>query len=193
MEPACPTFRSRPESFYPPVLRFRSAPGGPDDGPPGAKTAIFAPSLQLFGPPGALPAFPPSVSHTRDAAGGRSAGDVPKFCRLPAKSAIFAGDVPHFGTSPALSPLNYCSRSTAGGAMRQRKPEIGGPEGRQKGDAERRAGESFPPSPGGAGGSGALAPQMKKPPGEGGLSFGVRCGARTHDTQNHNLVLYQLN
>ena len=23
--------------------------------------------------------------------------------------------------------------------------------------------------------------------------FGVRCGARTHDTQNHNLVLYQLN
>ena len=67
------------------------------------------------------------------------------------------------------------------------------PEGRQKGDAERRAGESFPPSPGGAGGSGALAPQMKKPPGEGGLSFGVRCGARTHDTQNHNLVLYQLN
>ena len=22
---------------------------------------------------------------------------------------------------------------------------------------------------------------------------GVRCGARTHDTQNHNLVLYQLN
>ena len=24
-------------------------------------------------------------------------------------------------------------------------------------------------------------------------SLGVRCGARTHDTQNHNLVLYQLN
>ena len=23
--------------------------------------------------------------------------------------------------------------------------------------------------------------------------FWVRCGARTHDTQNHNLVLYQLN
>ena len=23
--------------------------------------------------------------------------------------------------------------------------------------------------------------------------LGVRCGARTHDTQNHNLVLYQLN
>ena len=23
--------------------------------------------------------------------------------------------------------------------------------------------------------------------------FGVRCGARTHDNQNHNLVLYQLN
>ncbi len=23
--------------------------------------------------------------------------------------------------------------------------------------------------------------------------FGVRYGARTHDTQNHNLVLYQLN
>ena len=23
--------------------------------------------------------------------------------------------------------------------------------------------------------------------------FGVRCGARTHDTQTHNLVLYQLN
>lgn len=22
---------------------------------------------------------------------------------------------------------------------------------------------------------------------------GVRCGARTHDNQNHNLVLYQLN
>ena len=28
----------------------------------------------------------------------------------------------------------------------------------------------------------------------GGLpAFGVRGGARTHDTQNHNLVLYQLN
>ena len=26
-----------------------------------------------------------------------------------------------------------------------------------------------------------------------GLQEGVRCGARTHDTQNHNLVLYQLN
>ena len=25
------------------------------------------------------------------------------------------------------------------------------------------------------------------------FQFGVRCGARTHDTQNHNLVLYQLN
>ena len=25
------------------------------------------------------------------------------------------------------------------------------------------------------------------------ISVGVRCGARTHDTQNHNLVLYQLN
>ncbi len=24
-------------------------------------------------------------------------------------------------------------------------------------------------------------------------ALGVRCGARTHDTQNHNLVLYQLN
>ena len=33
----------------------------------------------------------------------------------------------------------------------------------------------------------------QKPPGEGGFCFGVRCGARTHDTQNHNLVLYQLN
>ena len=25
------------------------------------------------------------------------------------------------------------------------------------------------------------------------LHFGVRCGARTPDNQNHNLVLYQLN
>ena len=25
------------------------------------------------------------------------------------------------------------------------------------------------------------------------VAAGVRCGARTHDTQNHNLVLYQLN
>ena len=35
--------------------------------------------------------------------------------------------------------------------------------------------------------------QTKKTSRRGGLCFGVRCGARTHDTQNHNLVLYQLN
>ena len=33
----------------------------------------------------------------------------------------------------------------------------------------------------------------KKASRKGGFLFGVRCGARTHDTQNHNLVLYQLN
>ena len=33
----------------------------------------------------------------------------------------------------------------------------------------------------------------KKAAFSGRLCVGVRCGARTHDTQNHNLVLYQLN
>ena len=39
-----------------------------------------------------------------------------------------------------------------------------------------------------------LRPKKKDDPHESSLfSVGVRCGARTHDTQNHNLVLYQLN
>ena len=33
----------------------------------------------------------------------------------------------------------------------------------------------------------------KKAPPESRRRLWVRCGARTHDTQNHNLVLYQLN
>ena len=39
-----------------------------------------------------------------------------------------------------------------------------------------------------------ICPKTRTTPGKiRGLQEGVRCGARTHDTQNHNLVLYQLN
>ena len=38
-----------------------------------------------------------------------------------------------------------------------------------------------------------IAPETKTAALLGGCVFRVRCGARTHDNQNHNLVLYQLN
>lgn len=55
--------------------------------------AVFAPTLQNFGPPGA-----PGESI-------ESAEDVPNFCRLPAKTALFAEDVPFLGTSSAFHRL----------------------------------------------------------------------------------------
>ena len=58
-----PHFTLRP---HPCVGRWGGgAPGGPNAGPPGAKTAVFAPGLQQFGPLSAplsapLPALPPA-------------------------------------------------------------------------------------------------------------------------------------
>ena len=60
--------------------------------------AVFAPTLQNFGPPGA-----PGESI-------ESAEDVPNFCRLPAKTAVFAEDVPSFGTSSALRGAKEAGR-----------------------------------------------------------------------------------